>query len=387
MTPSIGLYTYSTLPRGSVVHTAHLADALHDAGWDVTVYALDKDGRGFFRPMRAPLRLVPATPAPPTTAELVRVRAAELSDYLFRRDVRHDIHHAEDCLVASGLLAARAAGHPLTLARTIHHVEAFTDPYLAGCQERSIRQADLCLTVSHTARRDVAARFGVDAAIVGNGVDVERFAIVDAAAVDAWRARLGDGGPIVLCVGGVEERKNTLGILRGFALLRARHPGARLVIAGGATVLDHGAYRAAFEAARAALPADARAAVHELGLVAEADLPALYRLADVLALPSLQEGFGLAALEALAAGTPVVVSDRAPFTEFLTTDCATFVDPLSASAIADGLCAALLATPARRDDGRRAALDHSWARVAARHAAAYERTWSHARDALLRSLA
>jgi glycosyltransferase-like protein len=385
--PSLGLYTYSTLPRGSVVHTAHLADALHDAGWDVTVYALDKDGRGFFRPLRARLRLVPATPAPPTTAELVRVRAAELADYLLLHDVRHDLHHAEDCLVASGLLAARAAGHPLAMARTIHHVEAFTDPYLAECQERSIRQADLRLTVSHAARRDIAARFGLDATIVGNGVDVERFAVVDAARVVEWRDRLGAGGPLVLAVGGIEERKNTLEILRAFGRLRARQPGARLVIAGGATVLDHGAYRAAFEAVRAALPPDTRAAVRELGLVAEEDLPALYRLADVVALPSLHEGFGLAALEALAAGTPVVVSDRAPFTEFLTTDCATFVDPLSTSAIVDGFAAALAVPPARRARSRRVALDHSWARVAARHATAYERIWSHARDALSGSLA
>ena len=61
MRGSVGLFTYSTLPRGSVVHTAQLADALVDAGWDVTVYALDKDGRGFFRPLRARLRLVPIT--------------------------------------------------------------------------------------------------------------------------------------------------------------------------------------------------------------------------------------------------------------------------------------------------------------------------------------
>lgn len=387
MTPSIGLYTYSTLPRGSVVHTAHLADALHDAGWDVTVYALDKDGRGFFRPLRARLRLIAAAPSPPTTAELVRLRAGELADYLLRHDVRHDVHHAEDCLVSSGLLAARAAGHPLTMARTIHHVDAFTDPYLAGCQERSIRQSDLRLTVSQAARRDVAARFGVDATIVGNGVDVERFAVVDAARVASWRTRLDANGPLVLAVGGVEERKNTLEILRAFARLRAHHPAAQLIIVGGATVLDHGAYRAAFEAVRAALPADARAAVREVGLVAEADLPALYRLADVVALPSLHEGFGLTALEALAAGTPVVVANRAPFTEFLTTGCATFVDPLSASAIADGFAAALASPPAWRDHGRRVALEHSWARVAARHAAAYERIWSHARDALFGSLA
>ena len=387
MTLSVGLFTYSTLPRGSVVHTAHLADALHDAGCDVTVYALDKDGRGFFRSLRARLRLVPASPPPPSTAELVRVRRHELGAFVTRNRMTHDLHHAEDCLTASGLLAARAMGTEAALVRTVHHVERFEDPYLASCQERSIRETDRCLSVSQAARQDVVRHFGVDSVVVGNGVDVERFQAVDADSVAAWRAQLGDAGPLVLAVGGVEERKNTLRILSAFARLRHTHRTAQLWILGGASVLDHGAYRAAFETARAALPSETRAAVRELGVVAERDVPALYRLADVVALPSLHEGFGLAALEALAAGTPVVVSNRPPFTEFLTADFATLVDPLSDDAIARGLFAALGASPARRDRGRCAALAHGWAGVAAKHIVEYERILAHARDALLGSLA
>jgi glycosyltransferase involved in cell wall biosynthesis len=169
--------------------------------------------------------------------------------------------------------------------------------------------------------------------VVGNGVDLERFLRVDTARVAAWRARLGTGpGPLVLAVGGVEERKNTLATLRAFVRLRQTHPHARLWILGGATVLDHGAYRGAFEAARDELDRAARAAIVELGVVPEEDVPALFHLADVVALPSLHEGFGLAALEALAVGTPLVASDRPPFTEFLDGDCATLVDPRSWSA-------------------------------------------------------
>ena len=393
---SIGLFTYSTLPRGSVVHTAHLADALCDAGHDVTVYALDKDGRGFFRPLRARLRLIPAGPAPDSTAALVRLRAEELASYLMDRGQPHDIHHAEDCLSASGLLAARpwaqAQGHPWTLARTVHHVEDFTDRYLADCQARSIHQADLCFTVSEAARRDVRRQFGVASDIVGNGGDLARFRQAAPASLQAWRDRLGPGAPVVLAVGGVEERKNTLRTLGAFARLRARWPDARLVILGGATVLDHGAYRAEFARACAALPAATRAAVVELGVVAEDQVPALFQLADVMALPSLHEGFGLAALEALAAGLPLVASNRPPFTEYLDSSCAVLVDPLSEAAIAAGLLAALHASSrsslARRmAAGRQLAERHSWSTVAARHAESYERILSHARDALFSSLA
>ena len=131
---SVGLFTYSTLPRGSVVHAAALADALVELGWDATLYALDKDGRGFFRPLRARLRLVPAAPAPATTSELVRLRARELADFLARQPPDHDLLHAQDCLSANGLLAARARGAGAPLVRTVHHVERFEDPNLAACQ-------------------------------------------------------------------------------------------------------------------------------------------------------------------------------------------------------------------------------------------------------------
>jgi len=368
---SVGLYTYSTLPRGSVVHTACLADALVELGHDVTVYALDKDGRGFFRPLRARLRLVPAAAAPDTTAALVRQRAGELASFVIEHGDAHDVHHAQDCLSASGLLSARAQGRRLTLARTVHHVEAFADPYLAHCQERSVREAELCFTVSEAARRDVHCTFGVDSLVVGNGVDTRRFSAVPASSARVWRARLGPGAPVVLAVGGVEERKNTLRTLGAFARLRARWPQARLWILGGATVLDHGVYRAELDRARERLPPETQAAIVELGVVGEADVPAVFGLADVLAMPSLHEGFGLAALEALAAGLPLVASARAPFTEYLDETCAVLVDPLSEEAIAAGLHEALAASPARREAGRQRAEAHSWARVAVRHAAAY----------------
>ena len=68
---------------------------------------------GFFRPLRARLRLVPAAPAPASTAALVRQRTDELASYLRRAPddgPAHDVHHAQDCLSASGLLAARVRG-------------------------------------------------------------------------------------------------------------------------------------------------------------------------------------------------------------------------------------------------------------------------------------
>jgi glycosyltransferase-like protein len=371
-TLSIGLFTYSTLPRGSVVHAANLADALHDAGCDVTLYALDKDRRGFFRPLRARLCLVPATSTPSTTAELVRARAHELAAHLATLRPAHDVYHAEDCLTANGLLHLRSkvgAAYALDMVRTVHHVETFADRYLDDCQRRSVTGASLCLAVSRATARDVLREFAVRAMPIANGVHVERFARVEPQRLGAWTQKMVAGsGPVILAVGGVEERKNTLGTLRAFARVREQYPTARLWILGGATVLDHGGYRAAFDRELAAHPAALRTAVTELGVVDDEDVPAIFRLASVLAFPSLHEGFGLAALEGLAARLPVVASRRAPLTEFLDESCAVLVDPESDADIARGIGEALRrSSRARSDAGELRARSYSWARVAALH--------------------
>jgi glycosyltransferase-like protein len=318
--------------------------------------------------------LVPAVPTPQSTADLVRVRTAEMADYLARRQPVHDVWHAEDCLTANGLLKLRERGQRLDLVRTVHHVERFDDPYLAACQERSIREAAVCLAVSRATADDVGRTFGVDASIVANGVCVDRFAIPDLERVRAWAVRLGLSprqGPVLLAVGGVEERKNTLRILQAFARVRDWRPAARLVILGGATVLDHGANPAEFDRELAALPPSMRAAVIETGVVAEDDVPAIFALASVLVFPSQHEGFGLAALEALAARTPLVASNRRPLTEFLDDSCAVLVDPDSVDAITRGVLLALGGSLDRVRAGARVADRHSWECVAMTHVAQY----------------
>jgi glycosyltransferase-like protein len=370
------------------VHAAALADALADAGWDATLYALHKDGRGFFRPLRARLRLIPAEPAPATTAALVRQRASEMTDFLATAGVNHDVVHAQDCLTASGLLTARERGLAAApIARTVHHLEAFADAELSRCQNRSIRDVDFRFAVSQRTRREVEQAFGFSCQVVGNGVDVDRVRKPDADGVAAWRARLGRDRPLVLAVGGIEPRKNSCRAMQAFTRFHARRPDARLWIVGGATALDHSTYRAAYDQARAELPVPVRDAITELGVVSDGDLAALYAVADVVMLPSLEEGFGLVALEALAAGAPLVASDRPPFNEFLDGGCATLVNPLSADAIAAGLERALAAPPAQIDAGQRRADSFSWSRVAAATIEGYERILSHARDALRHSLA
>ncbi len=102
------------------------------------------------------------------------------------------------------------------------------------------------------------------------------------------------------------------------------------------------------------------------------DMPSLYRLADALIFPSLREGFGLVVLEAMASHVPVITSQIAPFTEYLS-DEVVWCDPMSVSSIANSMLVALTEPLRSRLIARGAAIvnQHSWAKTAERHLASY----------------
>ncbi|HTN82296.1 MAG TPA: MSMEG_0565 family glycosyltransferase [Sorangium sp.] len=335
---SVALLTYSTKPRGGVVHTVELAEALHDLGVEVCIYALNKDQGGFYRAPRCPSVLVPAAPAPAGIDAVVEQRIAEMTTGLRRLGARHDVWHAQDCISANALATLRAEGRIPHFLRTVHHLDDYDSPYLRACQERSVREADACLAVSEAWRKVLRVDLGVDAAIVPNGVSLRRYTPAPDGQEAALRARLGaTGSPLYVTVGGVEPRKNSIGLLKAFLAARRRLPGAQLVIAGGETLFDHAPYQREFEAiAReggvwpaGAPPAGAPPPPLVLaGVLPDALIPPLYRLADAFVFPSVREGFGLVLLEAMASGAPVVSSAQPPFTEFLRDgETALLVDP------------------------------------------------------------
>ncbi|WP_029006541.1 MSMEG_0565 family glycosyltransferase [Azorhizobium doebereinerae] len=375
MSLSIALLTHSTNPRGGVVHALELGEALTRLGQSACVHAPDAGGRGFFRPAACVTASVPARPVAGDTTALV---AARIADYVahFEHPAhrRFDVFHAQDGISGNALATLKARGLIPGFARTIHHMDAFADPVLNDLQHRSIAQADALFVVSRAWRERIAEVFGRDATLVGNGVDTARFSPAPDGREAGLRARLGLGaGPVILAVGGIEQRKNTLAILNAFIQLRALHPAAQLVIAGGASLLDHDAYRQAFRHALRASPLPPGAVV-VTGPLAQDDMPALYRIADALAFPSLKEGFGLVVLEAMASGIPVVAPAIAPFTEYLGPGDVAWCDPTAARSIADALAAAL--TPALRRRlvaaGARVARAHGWDATAAAHLAAYD---------------
>jgi glycosyltransferase-like protein len=374
---SVGIFTYSSKPRGSVVHAACLAEALQRKGASATLYALSKPGDEFYRSLSCALRLIPAAAAPVEVDALIAQRVAEFQRGIRALNVRHQICHAEDCLAANALVASKSDLGAARIVRTVHHVEHFESAYLAACQERSVASADLVLSVSEVTRREVQTAFGRAAPVISNGVDVERFASPPGAVEEQLAARLGlqPGETLILSVGGVESRKNSLAALEAVAQAFAAEPNLRWVIAGGASIWEHAEYRRAFSARLEQLPSELQARISVLGTVPEAELTALYKLSRVLLCPSLQEGFGLCVLEAMSARSAVIVPQGAPFDEYLDERCAAFVDNRSPSEIA-GALVRLLVDPAERErlaeNGQLRARKYSWDLVAERHLTRYE---------------
>lgn len=350
----LALLTYSTKPRGGVVHTLALAEALVELGTEVDVWTLGRDGdQGFFRPVDPRVR-VRIVPFPPIDGELVGPRILRSIDVLRAafRPADYDVVHAQDCI------SANAAGRCV---RTIHHLDHFTTPELAACHEKAIVEPYAHLCVSQPVADEVRTGWGIEATVIPNGVDAARFAAAaaDPQARARWRADL---GRYLVTVGGIEPRKGSLDLLRAFARLRPQHPDVALVFGGGETLFDYRDYRAEFDRLAAELELDPVV----LGPVDHESLPGLVAGASAFGFVSIKEGFGLAAMEALAAGVGVVVRDLPVFRQV-------FGDHVRYGSNIDEISEALRITLADGPlpGGPEFAAGHSWRTAAEAHLAFY----------------
>jgi glycosyltransferase-like protein len=370
----IAILAHSTNPRGGVVHALELADALTRLGHDAVAHAPDPAGKGFFRTPLSQAVTVMASEVGPDVAAMVERRIADyVRHFEHPANRRFDIFHAQDAISGNALATLKQRGLIRRFARTVHHIDSFDDPRLADWQTRSIAAADELLVVSELWRERITSDFGRRSTRVGNGVDTTRFTSARSTLDRELRTKYRlTGQPILLSIGGIEERKNSVRILEAFQQLLAIHPDAQLVIVGGASLLDHARYRQQFESLLTTSPALERAVIR-LGAVPDREMPSLYRLADALIFASVKEGFGLVVLEAMASGVPVVTSRIAPFTEYLHDDDAVWCDPMRSASIANAM-ATVLAQPLRSRLSQRGVVvagRHDWSGTAQAHLPAY----------------
>jgi glycosyltransferase involved in cell wall biosynthesis len=155
-----------------------------------------------------------------------------------------------------------------------------------------IKRVKVVFAPSHHVQRKVMERFGIEKVIVTpNGVNTSWFF------PGAGQKLPGLPRRFILFIGSLQPGKNLGILLKAWDEINADYPDLWLVIGGDSGPVFHSINISASER------------VLYLGYVAEADLPGLYAKAALFVLPSLDEGFGLPALEAMACGTPVIVSD------------------------------------------------------------------------------
>ncbi|MCM8748336.1 glycosyltransferase family 4 protein [Thermomicrobiaceae bacterium CFH 74404] len=206
--------------------------------------------------------------------------------------------------------------------------------YLEWSTRWSVRRAARIIAISESTRDDLRRFYGVPeekVRVIPHGVDPQ-FVPQPPEAQQEVRERYGLRRPFVLYLGTIQPRKNLVRLVRAFERLADCMPDLELALGG-----KRGWLAEPIEQAIAC--SRHRERIHLLGYIPEEDLPALYSAAAVFTLPSLYEGFGLPALEAMACGVPVVVSNRGALPEIARP--ALLVDPLDVDALAEGLRQAL----------------------------------------------
>ena len=257
-----------------------------------------------------------------------------------------DLFHSPDFVLPPviGRIPTLLTVHDLSF---VHYPETFPATlvnYLNRVVPTSVARARHILADSVSTMRDLQLVWGVakeKITVLYSGVN-ERFQpITDAAVRRQLRLRYGLGdAPFILAVGTVQPRKNYELLVRAFRSVAERLPHS-LVIAGGRGWLGEG------------LPAEIdRQGLGErvrlTGYIDDEDLPALYSAADLLAFPSLYEGFGLPLLEAMACGTPVITSDASSLPEVAADGSAVLLSPHDEAAWASALIDALTDELARQ---------------------------------------
>lgn len=322
---------YPAVTGGGAYHVHAMSRDQAALGHDVTVLTVTQDGessgteeRDGYTVVRcgAPIKILGNTLSPGVARSLRRVR-------------EYDIVHAHSHLYFSTNLAALMRIFDDTpLAITNHGLYSQSAPewvfesYLRTVGRLTFDAADVVFCYSETDRKRLL-ELGVrtDVAVIPNGIDVSRFTPEGPVS-----NLVTSGAKTVLFVGRLTDGKRPADAIDAVARIRETHPEIKLYIAGD------GQKRHSLESL--AEDRNLSAAVSFLGQVAYDEMPALYRAADVLVLPSRTEGMPRTILEALATGTPVVTSDLPQLRSL--TDVAGYVAPVGdTDAIAEGISSVL----------------------------------------------
>lgn len=360
---------------GLGTHCNALVPELRARGVDVTLFVPTTEDDALSAKADPDVRAVPlaagldpygsAARSVPPTLEAVEAMQSGVLDSADAWGGRPELVHAHDWLgVPAGIALAERFRCPLVV--TIHSTERDRaagmplHPLRSAIEQRGIALADAVIAVSERTKRDVCGSLGADPAkvsVIYNGIVPEQFAPPRPRDYEAE-------APSVLYLGRLARQKAPDAFLHAAKRVAAARA-ASFVLAGDGELRS----RLLVQARRLGLNGQ----VKFPGRVPEEALARAYQSASIYALPSRSEPFGITVLEAMAAGTPCIVSSAAGVTECVR--AVMLVEPGDAPALAAAIVRLLDDAALRRrlgERGRAEAATLTWSAVAARTQAVYQ---------------
>lgn len=301
----IAMLVYNLRPRGGVVHAVHLSEALKRRGADITLISLKRRGlvddhESFFGRASFPISFIEFD-----WHEDVKIRLKSMTESLaagLPRDF--DVYHAQDCVCDTALQRLVSEGSITgPTIRTVHHVQGFQNEFMNHCEMAALMAGTEKITVSQYWHDELKSEYGLDSTVIYNGIDAGKYPIAKPSP-----------DPYILFVGGMESRKGLEFAIQALETLTSKDHKTRLIAVARPGFLRTES-REWFDHLVERCGLTGRVDIKEL--VTDDELIMLYSSASVFLLPTRMEGWGIAIMEAMAAGCPVVSSPVGGVTELI----------------------------------------------------------------------